>query len=114
MNRRTGDFNSIFIASLQEAMGKALGRWKAEVILNHIKKIGGLDLSDIPEKLSDFDVVLKALLGEEGGIAIENMIIEEVYSRIGVRPEIRLEWGFPEYIEHAKMIYITKERIGVE
>ena len=81
--------NRIVLRCIDEALAKLGGSVK-ESIYFYLKRDFGLDRSQIPANLAEFQRALNAIFGRQGAKVIEKMILAELENRLKIRANSNL------------------------
>ena len=79
----------------------------AKVIYDHLENRSNLKLEKIPEKPEVFSASLEELLVSAAHV-IEQMILKNLYRRLGLKFEEKKGYEFPDYIKELKKNAIAK------
>ncbi|MBS7648241.1 MAG: hypothetical protein QXK89_09250 [Candidatus Bathyarchaeia archaeon] len=99
--RREKHVNEVISGVAKEVMLSIFGRRGLESIIKVMKGKYGLDLDDIPEKPHTFSEALREIIGI-GSVIIEDLIIENLYIKVGLELRLRKNYNFPDYINEVK------------
>lgn len=83
MSRRRKAFEKILIESVDEGL-LALGESPRKAIYFHLERSYSLKKHEIPQKLGVFAFGLEEMFGS-GAIVIEKVIMEKLYSKLGLK-----------------------------
>jgi len=82
----------------------ALGESVMESIYYHLEKTYSISRDEIPDRLEDFSSGLGRMFGA-GGKVMEKIIVEELHSRLGSKPEEKAGRSFVDHVNEAKARY---------
>ncbi|MBS7648113.1 hypothetical protein KEJ17_00480 [Candidatus Bathyarchaeota archaeon] len=93
--------NRIISEVVEEVMLSIFGRRGFESILRVMKEKYNLDLDGIPSNPQVFSKALREIIGV-GSIIVEDLIVENLYMKVGLELRWRKGYRFPDYINDIK------------
>ena len=101
-------FDTLLIGAIDESL-TSLGESAKQSIYFHIEKKFGVSSNSIPENLEEFQAGLEKIFGV-GARFIEILIMKNLYTKIGVPPEMSTDCKleFVEYVAAAKRSYLKQ------
>ncbi|MEM2092415.1 MAG: hypothetical protein QXR59_03935 [Candidatus Bathyarchaeia archaeon] len=95
----------------EEVMLNIFGRKALESIIRAMREKYFLDLDEISERPQIFSEALRRIIGV-GSIIIEDLIIENLYIKMGLEFKLRKGYNFADYINEIKDFLEGKIRIA--
>jgi len=106
---RWEEFDEILFIAIDESIS-LLGETVKETLVFLLKKQFGIELKDASKKPREFIYAFRAVLGSSGSKVIEDLILKNLYAKLGYAYEKSGEKDFYEYIEEAKRIFQSIKR----
>ena len=100
MEEKTKDFDEIFIEAVDEGL-RVLGESGKQMIFFYLEKGFSVKKHEIPEKPEAFAQGLEKIF-KAGALVIEKVIIENLYSKLGLKHEETSNYSFIDYVKKAK------------
>ncbi|MEM1531131.1 MAG: hypothetical protein QXH19_02810 [Candidatus Bathyarchaeia archaeon] len=99
-DEKIGEFERIMVEAVDDGLN-ILGETVKATLLLLIKEQFHIDKHEIPKKPKEFSLALKSILGNGGEKFVENLIVRNLYAKLGLgTPEVNRE--FHEYIFEAR------------
>jgi len=98
--------NRMISGVVEEVMSNIFGRKALCSILQFMREKYGLDLDEVPNKPQLFSEAMRKIIGV-GSIVIEDLIIENLYVKIGLNFRWKKGYSFPDYINEIKNIILS-------
>lgn len=95
-----GEFDRLLLEAVDEGL-MSLGESVRQVIYYHLEKNNSLRRDAIPGKLEDFSSGLERIFGA-GGKVIQKIIVNLLYSRLGLEFVEKADYKFADYVNEAK------------
>jgi hypothetical protein len=83
----TEAFNHHLVRSIEASLKKILGEVAGEAFLRRLEKQHLLKRADIPFRLEEFETMLGRIFGSRSASIIGNFMMQEFYSRLGLKYE---------------------------
>ncbi|MEM2913747.1 MAG: hypothetical protein QXR06_05350 [Candidatus Bathyarchaeia archaeon] len=99
--RQEERIDKVIIDVAEEVMLNVFGRRGLESIIRVLRERHGLDLDEMPDKPHIFSEALHEIIGVSS-VIIEDLIIENLYMRLGLEFHWKKGYKFPDYINEAK------------
>jgi len=106
MSNQSSAFDRLLLDSITEGL-ESLGHNMAHVILYHVEQREGVSKEEMVDDVDLFVEGLWEIFGE-GARVIEGLIVEKLYSRLGLRRAVSTDRSFQEYVEDAKKLLLFK------
>lgn len=100
MEEKAKKFDEIFIEAVDEGL-KVLGESGKQMIFFYLEKGFSVKKHEIPEKPEAFAQGLEKIF-KAGALVIEKLIVENLYSKLGLEYENKPNFSFEEYVKKAK------------
>jgi hypothetical protein len=100
MEEKAKNFDEIFIEAVDEGL-KVLGESGKQMIFFYLEKGFSVKKHEIPEKPEAFAQGLEKIF-KAGALVIEKLIVENLYSKLGLEYENKQNFSFEEYVKKAK------------
>lgn len=97
------DLDRLFLGTIRDIILDIFGKDSLETILQTMNKIYSLKWEDIPDNIKIFKTTIENLFGT-GHVIIEDLIIENLYIKLGLNFECKKNYSFQDYIEELKRI----------
>ena len=98
---RTGSLNEMLLNVVDETMRRVFREEGTKVIYSYLENSSHLKLEEIAEKPEVFSAGLERLLGS-GALVIENLILKNLYRKIGLKFEEKPGYEFSDHIRELK------------
>ncbi|MEM2341925.1 MAG: hypothetical protein QXX94_00530 [Candidatus Bathyarchaeia archaeon] len=99
-DEKIGEFGRIVVEAVDDGLS-VFGETVKATLLLLIKERFHIDNHEISEKPKEFSSALRSILGNGGGKFVENLIVRNLYAKLGLgAPEVNKE--FHEYIFEAR------------
>lgn len=99
--RREERINEVIIDVAEDVMRNIFGKRGLESIIRFMNERYGLDLNEMPDKPHMFSEALREIIGV-GSVIIEDLIVENLYIKLGLEFRWRKGYKFPDYINEVK------------
>lgn len=100
MKEKEEKIEKIILDAVDEGL-KTLGESGKQAIFFHLEKTYSIKKSDIPEKPDAFAESLEKIFGV-GATVIQKIILENLYSKLGLKYEDKDEYKFTDYLNEIK------------
>lgn len=101
IGKRTEEMDEMLFGATDETIRQIFGEVGAEFIRDFLESKCHLKMQEIAERPEVFSAGLKRIL-ESGAIAIEKLILKNLYSRLSLKFECKKGYEFSDYIEELK------------
>ncbi len=101
-------FKELLPKTIVDCLNQVLGKAGAEAIYKYLDNKLHLKLDEVAEKPDVFSVSLERLLGSVAPF-IENLILRNLYSELGLKLEEKEDYGFKDYIKELKSLVNGKK-----
>jgi len=98
---KTGSVDSLLLSVVDETMKQVFREEGAKAIYNYLENNSHLKREEIAEKPEVFSAGLERLLGS-GAPVIENLILKNLYRRLGLKFEEKKGYEFSDYIKELR------------
>jgi hypothetical protein len=102
-------FNDAFLKAVDFTFS-SLGESCKQALYFHLKTTFHLDRAEIPEKVGEFDNVIR-LIFKDGAVFLENLILEKLCDSLGVEFEENDALGFVEAISKVRNMVSERESL---
>ena len=100
MEQRTKTFEECFVEAVNEGL-KVLGDSGKQMIFFYLENNYSVKREDIAKKPEAFALGLEKIF-HAGASVIEKLIVESLYSKLGLKYEEKKEFWFGDYVKKAK------------
>lgn len=100
MQEREEKIEKIILDAVDEGL-KTLGESGKQAIFFHLERTYSIKKSDIPKKPDAFAEGLEKIFGG-GATVIQKIILENLYSKLGLKYEDRDDYSFTDYLNDIK------------
>jgi len=100
VEEKVKNFDGFFIESVDEGL-RVLGESGKQMIFFYLEKNYSIKKHEIPKKPEDFALGLEKIF-QAGASVIEKLIIESLYSKLGLKYEEKGNYSFIDYVKQAK------------
>jgi hypothetical protein len=107
MQERRKDFEKLFLEAVDEGLN-FLGESGKHMVLFHLERSYSIKRHDIPEKPEALAAGLEKIFGA-GASVLQKLILESLYSKLGLKFEDKGDYTFAECVNHAKNVKEAKE-----
>jgi hypothetical protein len=94
-------FNKVLQGTIKDTLNDVFGKKSAITIIETMAKDYFLKLEDVPERSQQFNGALKLILGS-GHQIIEDLILENLSSKLGHKIDYRGDYTFADYLSQLK------------
>jgi len=108
--------DDLLLETIGDVLRQVFGENSAKIILRNMKKSHSLKWEEIPKRAQVFSDALRNLLGS-GGVIIEDLVLETLYSKLELKFEWKKGYGFSDYIRELRKsidVYTTDRKKVVE
>lgn len=98
--------NKMISRVAKEVMLSIFGRKSLDNIIQIMRERYGLDLDEISSKPRLFSEVMRKIIGVSS-IIIEDLIIENLYMKVGLKIHWKKGYSFPDYINEVKNFILS-------
>jgi hypothetical protein len=99
-DRNVRSFDEVLLEAIDAALA-SLGESVKQVIYYRLETRHGIRREEIPSRLQEFQDAIVEILGT-GSRTLENLIVNNLYSKLGLSLEPQEIWTLAEYVNHAK------------
>jgi hypothetical protein len=109
-------FDKLLLETIDSVLKECLGEANARIVYNFLEQ-RSCTMFEIPQKLNIFSRDLRMLLGSGSGqilgsgAILEETIVEVLSYKIGVTPNAKAPFRFPEYVGKLKKIYHLAKKL---
>lgn len=100
MQEKENEFEKLFMESVDEGL-KVLSESGRQMVFFHLEKSYSIKRQDIPKKPEAFAKGLEKIFGV-GALVIEKLILENLYSKLGLKHEEKEHHTFVDYSKEAQ------------
>jgi len=93
--------DDLLLETIGDVLRQVFGENSAKIILRNMKKSYSLKWEEIPKRAQVFSDALRNLLGS-GGVIIEDLILETLYSKLELKFEWKKGYRFSDYIKELR------------
>ena len=97
------DLDDLLVSAVDETLKQVFREAGAKVVYNYLKNNSDLKLEEIAEKPQVFLASLRRLLGS-GASVIENLILQNLYSKLDLKFEEEKGYEFSDYIKRSQLM----------
>ena len=101
-------FKELLPKTIVDCLNQVLGQAGAEAVYKYLEDKLHLKLDEVAEKPGVFSASLERLLGSVAPL-IENLILRNLYSELGLKLEEKEDYGFKDYIKELKSLVNGKK-----
>jgi hypothetical protein len=98
--------NKMISRVAEEVMLSIFGRKSLDNIIQIMKERYGLDLDEMPDKPRLFSEAMREIVGVSS-VIIEDLIIENLYMKVGLEICWKKGYSFPDYINEVKNFILS-------
>jgi len=98
---KTGSLDDLLLSVVDETMRNVFREPGTKVLYNYLENNSHLKREEIAEKPEVFSTGLEKLLGS-GAHVIENLILKNLYSKLGLKFEEKEGYGFSDYVKELR------------
>jgi len=98
---KMGSLDGLLLSAVDETMRRVFSEAGAKVIYDYLENSCYLKREEVAEKTEVFSAGLERLLGS-GAPVIENLILKNLYRKIGLKFEEKPGYEFSDYIRELK------------
>jgi len=91
------EFDAMLLEAVDEALKEIFGQTATRTIYAHIENHLSMKRKEIPKRLEDLHKGLDEFLGS-GAFVVEEMILKNLHSRLGVKREIKSDRSFADHV----------------
>jgi hypothetical protein len=106
MQEKDRNFQQLFTEAVDEGLN-ILSESGKQMVFFHLRKDCSINKNDIPERLETFAKELEKIFGA-GAFVLEQQIIKNLYSKLGLKYEEKANCKFGDYVTQAKKAPQTK------
>jgi len=99
--------DDLLLKMVDETMREVFSGAGSKVICDFLQNNCHLKPEEIAEKTEIFSAGLRRLLGS-GALVIENLILKNLYSKLGLKIEDKKGYGFSDYIKEVRKDFFAK------
>jgi len=92
--------DGLLLETIGDVLKQVFGENSAKILLRHVKK-SSLKWEEIPKRAQVFSDALRNILGQ-GGVIIEDLILETLYSKLELEFKWKKGYGFSDYIKELR------------
>ena len=107
LEERDEQANKIISEVAEEVMLNIFGRKALDNILRAMREKYFLDLEEMPERPEVFSEALHRIIGL-GSVIIEDLIVENLYAKMGLEFRWKKSYTFPDYIKEIRKFLLNK------
>jgi hypothetical protein len=107
MQERQKEFEKLFLEAVDEGLN-FLGESGKHMVFFHLERSYLIKRLDIPEKPEALAAGLEKIFGA-GASVLQKLILESLYSKLGLKFEDKGDYTFAECVNHAKNVKEAKE-----
>jgi hypothetical protein len=100
VEQRTKTFEECFVEAINEGL-KVLGDSGKQMIFFYLENNYSVKKDEIAKKPEAFATGIEKIF-HAGALVIERLIVESLYSKLGLRYEERKDFSFGDYVKQAK------------
>ena len=93
--------DDLLLETIGDVLKQVFGENSAKILLRHVKKSYSLKWEEIPKRAQVFSDALRNILGQ-GGVIIEDLILETLYSKLELEFKWKKGYGFSDYIKELR------------
>jgi hypothetical protein len=97
----SGDFDGAILVTINEVFSDIFSRRSVETIYRTMEDVYSLRREEIPGNLERFSSALAAIVGK-GHLIIEDLLVENLYVKKGVKYESKKGYDTDDYIEELR------------
>jgi len=94
--------DGLLLETIGDVLKQVFGKSSAKVLLRHMKKSYSLNWEEIPKRAQVFADALRNILGSSGGVIIEDLILETLYSKLELEFKWKKGYGFSDYVKELR------------
>jgi len=94
--------DDLLLEIIDDVLKQVFGKTSAKIILRNAKKSYSLKWEEIPKRVQVFSDALRNILGSSGGVIIEDLILETLYSKLDLEFEWKKGYRFSDYIKELR------------
>jgi len=98
--------NRMISGVAERVMRSIFGRKAFDSILQVMSERYGLDLDEMPDKPRLFSEAMREIIGVSS-VIIEDLIIENLYMKVGLELRWKKGYSFPDYINEVKNFILS-------
>jgi len=102
MKEKGKNFEKLFTEAVDEGL-KTLGESGRQAIFFHLERSYSVKKYDIPKRPEAFAEGLEKIFGA-GASVLQKIILENLYSKLGLRYEDKKDYTFADYLNDVKLI----------
>ena len=93
--------DGLLLETIGDVLRQVFGENSAKILLRHVKKSSSLKWEEIPKRAQVFSDALRNILGS-GGVIIEDLILETLYSKLELEFKWKKGYRFSDYIKELR------------
>jgi len=108
--------DDLLLETIGDVLKQVFGENAAKIMLQNVKKDYSLKLEEIPKRAQVFSDALRNILGS-GGVIIEDLILETLYSKLELEFKWKKGYTFSDYIKELRNsidVYMTDRKSEAE
>jgi len=98
------NFDEFFVEAVDEGL-RVLGESGKQMIFFYLEKNYSIKRHEIPKKSEAFALGLEKIF-QAGASVIEKLIMESLYSKLGLKYEEKKNYSFGDYVKKAKEVRV--------
>jgi len=107
LEEREEQANKMISGVAEEVMLNIFGRKALDNILRAMREKYFLDLEEMPERPDVFSEALRRIIGV-GSVIIEDLIVENLYMKIGLEFRWKKNYVFSDYIKEIRIFLLNR------